>query len=113
LDPQQVEIDNDQVKDGARIENAIKAFWEKAHAAADLLSQYRSEIHTYRERQKVIEKELQSLRNDLQIKDQEFKRLKAEHVQLTSSHDSGFTHEERENLRNRIKDLLSKINSHL
>jgi peptidoglycan hydrolase CwlO-like protein len=113
LDHEQTEIDNDQTKNGARIENALKAFWEKAHTASDLLSAYRAEIHSYRERQSLIEKELQSLRSDVQSKDQEIKRLRAEHAQLAGSQNTGFTSEEREHLKNRIKDLLSKLNSHL
>jgi hypothetical protein len=113
LDHEQTENDNDQIKTGTRIENTLKTFWEKAHAAADLLSTYRAEIHSYRERQSLIEKELQTLRNDIQSKDQEIKRLRVEHAQLAGSQHTGFTSEERENLKNRIKDLLSKLNSHL
>jgi len=113
LDHEQTEIDTDQIRSGARIENTLKAFWEKAHAAADLISTYRAEIHSYQERQKLVEKELQSLRNELQVRDQEIKRLRTEHAHLAGMHNTGFTPEERENLKNRIKDLLSKLNSHL
>jgi hypothetical protein len=47
-------------------------------------------------------------------RDQELKKLRAEHSQLLNAGDSkALTSEEKENLKNKIRDLIAKINSHL
>jgi hypothetical protein len=114
LNQQQNEVNMDVVKDLTSIENAIKSFWEKAHAASDIISNYQTEQKILLENNSKLEKELKMLRVDFIAKEQDFKRLQAEHTRLINSTPSdGFAIEEKENLKNKIRDLLVKINSHL
>jgi len=114
LDHRQNELDIDVAKDVNNIENALKIFWDKAHAFSDLLSRYRQEQELLLQKQAEHEKELASLRTEMLVKNQELKRIQAEHSRLIHS-DSGnvLNSDEKENLKNRIHDLLIKINSHL
>jgi len=69
---------------------------------------------TVREVREKLEGELNSTRNQLSLREQDLKRLKAEYSQLVNANENvAFTKEEKEILRNRIRDLIAKINSHL
>jgi len=96
------------------VEDALRVLWEKARTVSERLSQLREESRFHQEREQTLERELESLRVQLVNRDQELKRLKAEHAQLVSAGgNSGFTLDEKENLKNRIRVLIAKINSHL
>lgn len=69
---------------------------------------------TLREVQGRLETELNTVRNQLSVKDQDMKRLRAEYTQMVNANENGaFTKEEKEILRNRIRELIAKINSHI
>ncbi|MBI3765322.1 MAG: hypothetical protein HY277_02325 [Ignavibacteriales bacterium] len=101
-------------KDEVLIEESLRGFWDRARAASNLITQLREEKRLWAERLDGLEKEMQSLRTELASRDQELKRLRAEHSQLISSNGHEFfSSEERENLKSKIRDLIAKINSHL
>ncbi len=114
MDHRQNELDIDVAKDINNIENALKIFWDRAHAFSDLLSGYRQERELSRQKQAELGKELESLRTEIMLKNQQLKQIQAEHARLIHSNSGNvLSAEEKENLRNRIHDLLIKINSHL
>ncbi|TAK65416.1 MAG: hypothetical protein EPO24_02530 [Bacteroidetes bacterium] len=69
---------------------------------------------TLRDTKVQLESEVNTLKNQMSVKEQDMKRLRAEYSQLVDANENvAFTKEEKEILRNRIRDLIAKINSHL
>jgi chromosome segregation ATPase len=96
------------------VENIVKSFWDRARAAATLITQLRDEKAMHSGRVSELESQLRLLRTDLATKEQELKRLRAEHAQLLNANGHELlTGEERELLKSRVRDLIAKINSHL
>jgi len=96
------------------VENIVKSFWDRARAAATLITQLREETAGQTARLSELESQLLLLRRDLATKEQELKRLRAEHAQLLSANGHELlSGEEREMLKSRIRDIIAKINSHL
>jgi hypothetical protein len=99
----------------AVLEHALKGFWERARAAGELIARLRSERAGLTDRVKLLEQEIGTLKTHIASRDQENKRLKTENAQLMN-HSNGhdiLTAEEKEMLKDRIKMLIAKINSHL
>ncbi len=99
---------------------SLKKFYEseltklRSMAETELESTRTSLETALREVQGRLETELNSVRNQLSVKDQDMKRLRAEYSQMVNANENGaFTKEEKEILRNRIRELIAKINSHI
>ena len=104
----------DLPRDGTTLEDGLKQVWEKVRAAGDLIVQLREEKKSLGARTKALEGELGALQTELSSREQELKRVRSEYVQLVSSNGHNvLSEEEKENLKNKIRDLLAKINSHL
>ena len=59
-------------------------------------------------------REAAALKADLSNRELELKRVKSEYAQyVNSNRDNVFSIEEKENLKNKIRDLIASINSHL
>lgn len=110
----QAEIEGHAVRDLGSLEAALKTMWEKARAAADLIAKLQSDRMQMQAVIGDLEKGMSTLRSELSTKEQELKRLRAEHAQLSSLDSKNvFSEEEKEMFRGKIKDLISRINSHL
>ncbi len=105
--------DNGVARESQMVETVIKAFWERARSAAGLITQLREEKQILAKRVGEIEGELETSRAEIFAKDQELKRLRAEHAQLLDKDNGALTLEEKERLKARVKELIAKINSHL
>ena len=106
------------VRDAEAVESVLKAFWERARTAAMLITQLRQDKQSLEERTAGLESEAGRLRAELAEREQDLKRLRAEHAQLVNARGANgsrdtFTAEEREVLKSRVRELLAKINSHL
>ncbi len=96
------------------LDEALKTIWDKIRLATHLIIQLREEKHRLVSRADELERLVSSLRSDIQTKDQELKRLRTEHAQvLNSNGQQSFTEEQKEAIKSRIRDLISKINSYL
>ena len=114
MSEEKIERDIQPVNGEQTLEEALRMLWDKARSASERLSQLREQNRFHEDRERTLERELETLRVQLVTRDQELKRLKAEHSQLLNAGDSdAFTSEEKENLKNKIRDLIAKINSHL
>jgi chromosome segregation ATPase len=110
----QNETNGGAVKEIGSLDNLIRSFWEKAHAASELITRLRSDQQSLSERLAQIERELTTLRSELSTRELELKRARHERDQLIGSNgNERFTDEERDNLKERIRELIAKINSHL
>ena len=97
------------------LESLVKQLWEKVRTAAERISQLKEENESFKTRMEHVEHELSKLHSDINQKEQEIRRLKQDHSQLTNAVGSNnvLTIEEKEALKERIKELIAKINSHL
>ncbi len=96
------------------LDDSFKSLWEKIQTATGLIQELRTEKRLLRDRVAELDGHLTSLRSELQHREGELKRLRTEHAQLLSGNGNiGFTEDERETLKLKIRGLISKINSHL
>ncbi len=101
-------------KEGNVLEEALKSVWEKVRLASQLINQLRDEKRALGVRADELERQVSSIRSELLVKDQELKRLRTEHIQLLNANGhQTFSDEDKENLKVKIRDLISKINSYL
>ncbi len=102
------------VNGAGSLDHLIRSFWEKAHAASELINRLRSDQRSLSDRLSQVERELTALRSELATRESELKRVRYERDQLIGSNGhERFTEEEREHLKSRIRELIAKINSHL
>jgi len=95
-------------------DNLLKDFWDRVRTLGELVKQLRSDNRELTAHVEELETDVQELRNKVHEKDLEYRRLRSEHDQLTAAQDKDFISiPEREDLKDRIRDLISKINSHL
>ena len=99
-------------KDAGTMDEVLKSVWDKIRLAAHLIGQLREEKRVITSRIEELERQMASLRADLQSRDHEIKRLRTEHAQMVNSNgQQSFSEEEKEAIKNRIRELISKINS--
>jgi FtsZ-binding cell division protein ZapB len=89
-----------------QLESSLEKLWEKARRLSDILLRIRGENETLRRRIDEMEVKEKQLTTDLQQKEQEC-------LKLQSNGTGMFTHEEKEALADRIRELIGKINSRL
>ena len=110
----ETELQLDVNGDGSSLEGAVKTLSDKVRRVGELLIQLRGEKQSLLRRVEELEKETAGLRADIENRELNFRQLKAEYTQrLNSNNDNPLTREEKEILKNRIRDLIAKINSHL
>lgn len=114
MNERQSEIEVGDVKDVNVLEESIRTLWQKVRVATETISHLREERVSLQTRLAEIEMNAANLRNELLNKDQELRKLRGEYHQLVQSNGaSGFSTEEKEILKVRIRELIAKINSHL
>jgi chromosome segregation ATPase len=102
------------LREPGTVEDFLRTLWERVRMAGETIRDLRSDKHNLTARIGEIENELSKLQAEMQQKDQELKRLRTERAHLLSADgNAGFTEEEKETLRARIHEIISKINSHL
>ncbi len=92
---------------------SIQDLWAKARQVSDVLLQVRSDNSQLKSKIAELEQGARELKTLLEQREQELHKLKLEYVQLQSNGSSVFSKEEKEQLRTKVKELISKINSRL
>jgi len=122
---QTTEVEPTIAKESQLLEEIFKPIWEKVRKAGELIHHLQEEKDKLKNKvseleqsssQKIqsLENELKVLRQELGTREQELKRVRNENTQLMS--DNGqhiFSLEEREIIKDRIRELIAKINSYL
>jgi chromosome segregation ATPase len=93
-----------------RLADSIQDLWAKARRVSDLLLQVRSENAQLKTRNAELEREVKTR---LEQREQELHKLRIDYVQLQSNGSSIYSKEEKDELKTKIKELISKINSRL
>ena len=110
---QHVEAEVISGKDIRSLETSLEALWEKARRVSEVLVQLKETNGTLQKRIQDLEGVEQRLMQDLASKDRELERLRQDAIRLQSDGSNILTKEEKEALKARIKDLITKISSHL
>lgn len=97
------------------IDESIKVLWDKIRSTSLLITQLREENRGLVTRVEELSAEVASLREELGKREQELRKLRTDHAAYVtaSATASEFTPEERESIKARMRELISKINSHL
>lgn len=98
------EVTNEGEKD--QLESSLRKLWQKARQLSDILLRLKSENESLRRRVEELEGKEQKLSKELQGAEQNL-------LQHQSNGTSMFTHEEKEALVQKIRELIAKINSRL
>jgi len=113
LPDQHAEAEVTSGKDIRSLEGSLEALWEKARRVSEALVQLRESNGTLQKRVRDLEDVEQRLLQELEGKQRELERVRQEAARLQSNGSNILTKEEKEALKARIKDLISKISSHL
>jgi chromosome segregation ATPase len=113
LPEQQVEPEVMSGKDIESIESALQALWEKARHVSETVIQLKEMNVTLQGRVEELEHSEQRLKQELLGREKELERVRQGVVRLQSNGSDALTKEEKEALILRIRDLITKINSHM
>lgn len=128
MNEQENEIEVDVTKTDRSAAEAFKTLWDKIRMVVEVVNQLKQEKRLLNDRLSNLEKEnnmlrsltenreqeLLHLKEEISNKEQEIKRLKAELIQRANTNDNvSFSPEEREVFKNKIRELIAKINSYL
>jgi predicted nucleic acid-binding Zn-ribbon protein len=100
-------------KDIKTLETSLEALWEKARRVSDVLVQLKETNAVLQKKVEDLELVERGLKQELAGKERELDHLRQEALRLQSNGSNILTKEEKEALKARIKDLISRINSHL
>jgi len=89
-----------------QVESSLQKLWEKARRLSDIQLSLKEENQSLRRRLEEVEQKERRLTGELEGREQEILRLQANGSGM-------FTHEEKEALVNKIRDLISKLNARL
>ncbi len=95
------------------LESSLEKLWEKARRVSDLLIRLKDENQGLKERVRSLEQLESQLKTDLRTRELEVERLRSEALRLQSNGSQAFSQEEKEALKARVKDLITKINARL
>lgn len=96
------------------VEESLAILWNKINQICEQYKALRKANHDLNQQIQNIIAENNQLKSALNAKEQEIKRLKNDIAQATPTDNSVIiSNEEKEFLKNRIRDLITKINSHL
>lgn len=114
MNQQQADTEISIASDIENTDSLLKGFWDRLRTLGELVKQLRSDNRELTVQVEQLETDIQALRNKVHEKDLEYRRLRSEHDQLASAQDKDFiSAPERDDLKDRIRELISKINSHL
>jgi chromosome segregation ATPase len=100
-------------KDIKTIESSLEALWDKARRVSEVLVQLKETNGVLQKKVDDLESVERNLKQELAEKDRELERLRQDALRLQSNGSNILTKEEMEALKARIKDLVTKISSHL
>jgi uncharacterized protein YoxC len=95
------------------VASSLQNLWERARRVSDLVVQMRKENEELRQSLLHHEESERTLSETVQRKEQELERVQAELHKLQENGSSFLKHDEKAALTEKIKDLISKIESRL
>lgn len=114
MDYQQLGTDVKVAVEQKELEVEINNLWEKIKKTSEIIYYLREENRQLKEQYDALLQRYEEMIEKFAQKEQEVTRIRTEYLKImnTASSDA-FTPQEKEALRNRINELIAKINSHL
>lgn len=109
----QVESEPAGKVDVRHLDEILQRLWEKARVVSESLTRLREENQSLKKRVTDLEHVERKLISEIQKSDGDVQKVRSELLKLQSNGSDLLTKEEREALKARIKDLISRINSRL
>jgi chromosome segregation ATPase len=113
LTDQQTQFDVGSLRDSKGLEAVFKSVWDRVRKAAELIEGLKEENRSLRDRVSQLEDHLAGVKRELSEKDDAIRQLREQNLQAPVRGDNVISEEERDMLKSRIKELLTKLNSHL
>lgn len=95
------------------IEESIKALWEKAKQAGELILRLREEKQALQTQIESLHQEVAKLRMELTAKDQQVQKLITAQASNETKSTANISNGEREQLTAKVKELLARIDAYL
>ncbi len=114
MDYQQAGTDAKVIIEQQEIEAELKSLWDKIRKASEVIFMLRDENQHLKSQNSDLQQKYDELNSQIIAKEKEINRIRTEYSKLASSTgEDTFSATEKEALKNRITDLITKINSHL
>jgi chromosome segregation ATPase len=96
------------------LDEMLRSVWDRTKQATELIESLRNENRELQSRVRNLEGDVSSLRGDVASRELDLRKTRAELTQvLNASGTHMFSPEEREMIKAKIRELISKINSYL
>jgi prefoldin subunit 5 len=95
----------------AHIEESVKALWEKARQAGEVIVRLREEKKQLQSENTSLQQEVTKLRSELSLRDQQAQKLALTATEARNA--VGMSNGEREQLAAKVKELLARIDAYL
>lgn len=99
--------------EGKDIEAEIKSLWEKIRKASEIIFVVKEENQVLKFENQDLQQKYQEAKMVLASREKEIAQLRAEFARIASAGENSFSPQEKEVLKKRISDLITKINSHI
>ena len=109
----QVESEPAGKVDVRHLDEILQRLWEKARVVSESLTRMREENQSLKKRVTDLEHVERKLISEIQKSDGDLQKVRSELLKLQSNGSDLLTKEEKEALKARIKELISRINSRL
>lgn len=113
LTEQQTDIEVAGIRDSKGLEAVFRTLWDRVNKAAELIQHLKEENRALQSRAEGLEEQVSYLKNEVSEKEEALRQIKEQQQQALSRGNSLFSDEEKEALKLKVKELLSRINSHL
>jgi DNA repair exonuclease SbcCD ATPase subunit len=113
LTEQQADIEVGSIRDSKGLEGIFRTLWDRVRQAAELIEHLKGENRTLRGNNTQLVEQVASLRTELKEREEALHEIKEQHQQALNRSNNVFPVAEKEAVKARIRELITKINSHL
>jgi peptidoglycan hydrolase CwlO-like protein len=113
LTAQQVDIEVGRNRDSKGLEGVFRTLWDHVRKATELIEHLKDENRTLQGNNVRLEEQIAAIRTDLMEKEEALRQVKQQNLQVLNHSDNLFSDEEKQVVKSKIKELITKIDSHL
>lgn len=110
---QQTDLEVAGIRDSKGLEAVFRTLWDRVKKAAELIQHLKEENRALLSRAQGLEEQVSYLKKELSEKGEALQQMKEQQHEALSRGNNLFSDEDKEALKLKIKELLSRINSHL
>lgn len=110
---QQAEIEVGSNRDSKGLEGIFRTLWDHVRKAAEVIDHLKDENRTLRSNNGQLEEQVGSLRTKLVEKEEALRQVKEQNLQVLNHSNNMLSEEEKQALKSRIKELITRIDSHI